>query len=231
MKNWFKRKKLNESEITSLKTASSYDDEIEAVSGFHFNDDPVISPIENNEVPKAEFNDNQTNSKGKPENISSILQQARNKINVIKSESNMNEHENLLERLEQLKNLRDNATAQPNEFQQMLNQIKERNFNDRMDYIMSRINASHRDDHKFKNNKITEEQFDEEEVIINANGEKVFVPKTAVEKSKPKPGGKAKKEPKKMDDEMTITLSIDQLQKIVRDTVEDVLVELGIKQK
>ncbi|AGM25094.1 hypothetical protein [Spiroplasma chrysopicola] len=229
MKNWFKRKKLKESEITSLKIAHSYDDEIEAVSGFHFNYD---EPSDNNPTTVVRTTDvigEVVPKKGKPENISNILQQARNKINVIKSESNMNEHENLLERLEQLKNLRDNATAQPNEFQQMLNQIKERNFNDRMDYIMSRINASHRDDHKYKNNKIIEKQLDEEEVIINANGEKVFAPKTLLEKSKP--GGKTKKDPKKRDDEMTITLSIDQLQKIVRDTVEDVLVELGIKQK
>jgi hypothetical protein len=58
-----------------------------------------------------------------------------------KAENINNEHDNnnMIKRLEKLKNLRDNYISESNEFQQLLNNIKENNFNDRMLYIMNRI--------------------------------------------------------------------------------------------
>ncbi|WP_233485700.1 hypothetical protein [Spiroplasma sp. ChiS] len=151
MFKWWRRKKT-EQKIVNLETASAFDDEIEGFSGANFSDETIdfelsqskkviINNLENSEI---KITQEDTNS------IHSLVQNSRHQINKYKEEHNVNEHENLLERLEKLKKLRDSSQVQPNEFQQMLNRIKERNFNDRMAYIMDRIKISHRDDDKLE---------------------------------------------------------------------------------
>ncbi len=225
------KNKKNEQKIVNLKTASAFDDEIEAFSGVNFSNETIdfkmpqstqvmVNNSENSEIINNEQHIKLSNQES-VNNIHGLVKNARNQINKYKEEYNVNEHENVLERLEQLKKLRDSSQVQPNEFQKMLNKIKERNFNDRMAYIIDRIKISHRDDDKLeldhngeplegnlpkgvKKNKIT----------INDNKNEINTLKQKLTKKN-----------------VTITLSIKQFQKVVRDTIEDVLVELGIKNK
>ncbi|WP_368486035.1 hypothetical protein [Spiroplasma sp. DGKH1] len=225
----------------NLENHLSYDDEIESVSGVQLTDELVEDhPPQERLVVEDSTEDSEISSPSSlPEgNIHAILQNARSKINELKNEPGLNEHDNLIERLENLKKLRDSSQTQPNEFQQLLNRIKERNFNDRMDYIMNRIKTSHRDDDKLTLNADDEEivingsddDFDEE-VVILPSGEKVFQKKKNSSPKKTTPMADANQEDflKNENDNITITLSIAQFRKILKDTVEDVLKELGIK--
>ncbi|AHF60938.1 hypothetical protein P344_03020 [Spiroplasma mirum ATCC 29335] len=232
----------NEDLAINLENHLSYDDDIESVSGIQLTDELV-----QDEPPKEQIivEDNPQDSEvsftnSPPEgNIHAILKNARSKINELKNEPGLNEHNNLIERLENLKKLRDSSQAQPNEFQQLLNWIKERNFNDRMDYIMKRIKTSHRDDDKLTLNANGEEivvnrvddELGEEEVVILPLGEKVFQKKKNSSHKKTTPIAYSNQEDllKNENDNITITLSITQFRKILKDTVEDVLKELGIK--
>ncbi|RUP76131.1 hypothetical protein D6D54_06855 [Spiroplasma poulsonii] len=230
MFKWFKRKKKQDI-IVNLASASSFDDDIEAASGIDFRESfvastPTVVVMEDNLEPSIKPNVDQKNVK----NIHNLVQNARSQINKYKEENNVNEHENLLERLERLKNLRDSSQSKPSEFQQMLNQIKERNFNDRMAYIMDRIKVSHRDDNKLELNqngepkeKTKSKQAKKDNIAITGN-------KKEITKIKQKLAQEDYAVVKQNND-FTITLSVEQFQHIVRDTVEDVLVDLGIKNK
>ena len=233
----------NEDLEINLENHLSYDDDIESVSGIQLTDELV-----QDEPPKEQIvvEDNPQDSEvsfpnSPPEvNIYAILQNARSKINELKNEPGLNEHNNLIERLENLKKLRDSSQAQPNEFQQLLNRIKEHNFNDRIDNIMNRIKTSHRDDNKLTLNADGEEivvdtaddELGEEEVVILPSGEKVFQKKKNSSHKKTTPIDDSNQEDllKNENDNITITtLSIAQFRKILKDTVKDVLKELGIK--
>ncbi|WP_353486655.1 hypothetical protein [Spiroplasma phoeniceum] len=239
MFKWWRRKKT-EQKIVNLETASAFDDEIEAFSGVNFSDKTIdfkvpqstqvmVNKSENSEIRNTEQHIKPSNQEN-VNNIHSLVQNARHQINKYKEEYNVNEHENVLEHLEQLKKLRDSSQVQPNEFQQMLNQIKERNFNDRMAYIMDRIKISHRDDDKLEldhNGEPLEENLPKgvkkNKVTITGNKNEINTFKQNL--SKKIANDLSEKE------NVTITLSIKQFQEVVRDTVEDVLVELGIKNK
>ncbi|WP_338956096.1 hypothetical protein [Spiroplasma endosymbiont of Polydrusus cervinus] len=233
------RRKKTEARIVNLATANTFDDEIEGFSGISFSDEPfridLAKSITRTKSPNSEIKDNEEQElKQEPKDVNNIhylVQNARHQINKYKEENNVNEHENLLERLEQLKKLRDSSQAQPNEFQQMLNRIKERNFNDRMTYIMERIKVFHRDDDKLeldqnvkplevkKNNKVGKKN----KITITGDKEEI----TSLKQKLPNnPLNNIEEK-----DNLTITLSVEQFQQVVRDTVEDVLVELGIKNK
>ncbi|WHQ36515.1 hypothetical protein [Spiroplasma sp. SV19] len=229
MFKWFKRKKKQDI-IVNLETASSFDDDIEAASGIDFRESVVTTtstPVrKDNLEPSGKQNVDQKNVT----NIHNLVQNARSQINKYKEENNVNEHENLLERLEQLKNLRDSSQSKPNEFQQMLNQIKERNFNDRMAYIMDRIKISHRDDDKLEleqngepKEKKGSKQAKKENIAIIGNKKEITKIKQKLSQEDYSVA--------KQNSDFTITLSVEQFQHIVRDTVEDVLVDLGIKSK
>lgn len=229
MFKWFKRKKKQDI-IINLDTASSFDDDIEAASGIDFSEGAVTPKtkliIEDNLKPNITSNVDQKNVT----NIHNLIQNARSQINKYKEENHVNEHENLLERLEQLKNLRDSSQSKPNEFQQMLNQIKERNFNDRMAYIMDRIKISHRDDDKLKldqkgepKEKKGSKQTKKDNIAITCNKKEITKIKQKLSQEDYYVA--------KQNNDFTITLSVEQFQHIVRDIVEDVLVDLGIKNK
>ncbi|WP_424525597.1 hypothetical protein [Spiroplasma endosymbiont of Glossina fuscipes fuscipes] len=232
MFKWFRRKKKQDI-IVNLASASSFDDDIEAAraSGIDFRENFVSeTPLSAIEDDNLEINTKPTVDQKNVNNIHSLVQNARSQISKYKEENNVNEHENLLERLERLKHLRDSSQSKPNEFQQMLNQIKERNFNDRMAYIMDRIKISHRDDHKLELDQKGEpkkkkelNQTKEDNIAITGN-------KKEITKIKQKLSHEDYSVAKQHND-FTITLSVEQFQHIVRDTVEDVLVELGIKNK
>ncbi|WP_425379414.1 hypothetical protein [Spiroplasma endosymbiont of Stenodema calcarata] len=225
MFKWLKKKK-NKEIMVNLSTIKSFDDDIEAVSGINFNDDvvnEVLTPVaEDNLKTKIISNGDEKGAN----NIHNLVQNARTQINKYKEEHNVNEHENLLERLEHLKNLRDSSESKPNEFQQMLNQIKERNFNDRMAYIMDRIKVSHRNDNKVEleqNGKSKPKQPKKDNIIMTGNKKEITKIKQKLSQELPTASNPNK--------DFTITLSVKQFERIVRDTVEDVLVELGIKNK
>ncbi|ALA98005.1 hypothetical protein SKUN_001119 [Spiroplasma kunkelii CR2-3x] len=239
MFKWWRRKKT-EQKIVNLKTASAFDNEIEAFSGVNFSDETVdfkvqqstqvmVNKSENSEIRNTEQHIKPSNQKN-VNNIHSLVQNAHHQINKYKEEYNVNEYENFLERLEQLKKLRDSSQVQPNEFQQMLNQIKERNFNDRMAYIMDRIKISHRDDDKLELNHNCESL--EENIPKGVKKNKVTITGNKNEINNFKQNLQKKNANYLSEKEnATITLSIKQFQEVVRDTVEDVLVELGIKNK
>ncbi|WFG95514.1 hypothetical protein M1771_05270 [Spiroplasma citri] len=231
MFKWWRRKKT-EQKIVNLETASAFDDEIEGFSGANFSDETIdfklsqskrviVNNLENSEIKTTQED---TNS------IHSLVQNSRHQINKYKEEHNVNEHENLLERLEQLKKLRDSSQVKPNEFQQMLNRIKERNFNDRMAYIMDRIKISHRDDDKL-------ELAHNGEPLAENSSKRVKKNKITIAGDKSEINTLKQNLPKKTSNNLsekenaTITLSVKQFQQVVRDTVEGVLVELGIKNK
>ncbi|AHF57654.1 hypothetical protein [Spiroplasma eriocheiris] len=225
----------------NLENHLSYDDDIESVSGIQLTDELVQDePLQEPLVVADNLQDSEVLSPNSPPegNIYAILQNARSKINELKNEPGLNEHDNLIERLENLKKLRDSSQTQPNEFQQLLNRIKERNFNDRMDYIMNRIKTSRRDDDKLTldadGEEIVVNTVDDElgeEVVILPSGEKVFQKKKNPSHNKTTPIADSNQEDllKNENDNITITLSIAQFRKILKDTVEDVLKELGIK--
>jgi len=239
MFKWWRRKKT-EQKIVNLETASAFDDEIEAFSGVNFSDETIdfkvpqstqvmVNNSENSEIRNTEQHIIPS-SQENVNNIHSLVQNARHQIKNIAEEYNVNEHENVLERLEQLKKLRDSSQVQPNEFQQMLNQIKERNFNDRMAYIMERIKISHRDDDKLELDHNGEPLEGNLSILVKKNKVTITGNKNEINTLK-------QNLPKKIANDLsekenvTITLSIKQFQEVVRDTVEDVLVELGIKNK
>ncbi|WP_425377921.1 hypothetical protein [Spiroplasma endosymbiont of Polydrusus pterygomalis] len=238
MFKWWRRKKTD-ARIVNLATVNTFDDEIEGFSGIIFIDEPFTNDLAKSitptKSPNSEIKDNEEQELKQESkdvnNIHYLVQNARHQINKYKEKNNVNEHENLLERLEQLKNLCDSSQIQPNEFQQMLNRIKERNFNDRMTYIMERIKIFHRDDDKLelnqngeplevkKNNKVGKKN----KITITGDKEEI----TSLKQKLPNnPLNNIEEK-----DNLTITLSVEQFQQVVRDTVEDVLVELGIKNK
>ncbi len=118
--------KKNWKKIVNSETASAFDDEIEAFSGVNFSDETIdfkvpqsiqvmVNNSENSEIRNTKQHIKPSNQEN-VNNINSLVQNARHQINKYKEEYNVNEHKNILERLEQLKKLRDSSQVQLNEF-------------------------------------------------------------------------------------------------------------------